>query len=131
MFLMSRRTIFGISIALIGLLIALFHWLANAYYLYFLWWWADILMHFLGGLFWGLAALWWIRFEIPISIRHRIPKFLVAFVVVLGVGIAWEVFEKFFNIFGAGNYVLDTTLDLLMDIVGMLAAYLVFSRYGK
>lgn len=128
---MKKRTVWGLAIVSIGLLIAVLQWYASIYYLYFLWWWADIVMHFLGGLFIGLSALWWLRFEIPISIRHRIPAFLWALVIVLAVGVSWEIFERVTNSYNAVNYALDTATDLLMDIVGTLASYLVFLRYGK
>lgn len=128
---MQQRTALGLSIVVLSLVIAGLHFTANMYYLYWAWWWFDILMHFLGGLFIGLSALWWLRFEVPISIRRFFPKFLTTFTVVLIVGIVWEVFEYVVGAYGASNYVLDTTLDLVMDIAGMLAAYLVFLRYGK
>lgn len=127
---MNRRHTLGVSIALLGLIIAALHYMANAYYLYWEWWWMDIVMHFLGGLFIASFVLWWIRYEVPISIRAKVPRFLVAFVAIIIVGTAWEVFEFVVEAHGAINYVLDTGLDLLMDIVGMLAAYLIFNRYG-
>ena len=125
-----RATLGGFWIVL-GLVIAALQYLANAYYLYYRWWWSDVVMHFLGGLFIGVGVLWWLRFEIPIGIRTRIPRFATAFLLVLLVGVSWEIFEWYTNSYNATNYVLDTASDILMDVCGMLAAYLVFLRYDR
>lgn len=126
---MHRRTVLGISLALLGLLIALFQFLANEYYLYWEWWWADIVMHFLGGFFIAGGALWFLRFEVPVGFRARVPVFVTTLLLTLLVGIAWEVFEYVTDSAGAINYTLDTTLDIAMDLVGMLAAYVIIKRY--
>lgn len=128
---MHIRSVFGIVWITLGLLIAVLQWIAHVHYLYFLWWWADIVMHFLGGFFIALGILWFVRFEVPISIRHRVPLFFTTLIGVLLVGVAWEVFERVFGAYGAVNYVFDTTIDLMMDVVGMLVAYVIFVRYGK
>lgn len=116
---------------MLALVIAALHYTANEYFLYFYWWWADIVMHFLGGLFIGSAVLWWIRYEIPVGLRQYVPRFLSAFIIVLLVGIGWEVLEKVFNAHASINYVLDTSLDLVTNMAGMMAAYIIFMRYGK
>lgn len=126
---MHRRTLLGALLALLGLVIALFQFLANEYYLYWEWWWADILMHFLGGFFIAGSVLWFIRFEVPVGLRARVPVFVTTFALTLLVGIAWEVFEYLTDSASAINYTLDTTLDLAMDVVGILAAYVLIKRY--
>lgn len=128
---MHRRTVFALIWVVLGISIAALQLTAHTFYLYYLWWWADIVMHFLGGFFVALGILWFIRFEVPISWRHYVPVFLTTLIGTLAVGVGWEVFERVFDAYAARNYVLDTTLDILMDIVGMLAAYFVFLRYGK
>lgn len=128
---MHMRTFSGASLLALALLIAGLHYLANEFYLYWAWWWFDILMHFLGGALVAGSVLWLTRFEVPISIRHTIPRFTVAFLAVLTIGILWEVLEWVTGAYSALNYTLDTVLDIAMDIVGMLAAYLLFVRYGK
>ena len=125
---MHQRTVSGLLIALLALSIALLQFLATTFFLYWVWWWFDIVMHFLGGVFIGSSMLWLIRYEVPVSIRHRIPIFLTTFLGVLAVGVLWEVFEYVTGLYAAVNYTLDTTLDLAMDIVGMLLAYLVLNR---
>lgn len=126
---MHPRTVSGVALALLGLLIALFQFLANEYYLYWEWWWADILMHFLGGAFIAGGVLWLIRFEVPLGLRPRVPVFLATLVLTLLVGVAWEVFEYVTDSASAINYTLDTSLDIAMDVVGMLVSYLIMKRY--
>jgi len=88
---------------------------ANAWYFYF--WWFDILMHFMGGLILGLLLFW-----IATRIGHRGSDralFLKVLVVVLVIAVGWEVFEYMHDIYGKGNYVLDTTGDIIMAVIGM------------
>jgi len=85
-------------------------------------------MHFLGGLFISGGYLWILMFEVPHTLRSRIPIFLSTLIVMCCVGVAWEVFEYLTDSFTAINYTLDTTLDLLMDITGALVAYLIVKR---
>lgn len=125
---MHVRNLTGASLVFLSLTFSLLHFLANKFYLYFAWWWFDILMHFLGGVLVGGFVLWLIRFEVPISIRHSIPLFATAFAAIMLVGISWEVFEYFFGIHTAQNYTLDTTLDLATGVVGMMSAYLLAKR---
>lgn len=128
---MKERMVSGVSIVFLALVIALFQFLANEYYLYWKWWWADIVMHFLGGLFIASGVLWWLRFEIPVGLRSRVPKFLTALLAIIVVGVAWEVFEYVTGMYNAVNYTLDTTLDLATDVGGMLFAYLLFKKYVR
>jgi len=125
---MHPRSVSGIALIVLALTVALFQFLANYYYLYWLWWWADIVMHFLGGLLVSGFVLWWIRFEVPERLRQRLPIFFTALIVIIGVGISWEIFEYLTNSYSAVNYTLDTAMDLVMNIVGMMVAYLVFRR---
>jgi len=125
---MHTRTRVLLGIAALGLLIALLQFFATEYYLYWEFWWYDVMMHFLGGAFIGASYLWALRFEFSSHSALRIPVFASAFLVVLGVGVAWEVFEYVTDSYAAVNYTLDTILDLLMDMAGMMAAYLAFKR---
>lgn len=123
---MHRRSVSGIGIAALGILIAFLQLLATRYFLYFELWWFDIPMHFLGGLFIGSAFLWAWRFEPIVKRMTPLSMFMSAFLATLTIGIAWEIFEYVTDSYAAANYTLDTALDLLMDIFGMAAAYLLF-----
>lgn len=125
---MNRRRLFFIGLCALGLLIALFQFLAHAYFLYWAWWWADIVMHFLGGLFVSGFVLWWLAYEVPVGLRGKLPRFAIAFIMVLVVGVSWEVFEYVTGMYNELNYSLDTTTDLATDVLGMLVAYLLFKK---
>ena len=91
--------------------------------LYHIFWWLDLLMHFLGG---GIAAVFF-----AILFKESIIRLdpLSALIFILGtaaiVGLFWEFFEwgmdRWFvaNFMGGLN---DTLSDLLMDFLGGLAA---------
>lgn len=93
------------------------HTTASAHAWYFHFWWFDILMHTLGGLILGLVGFWFfIRLGYAGSDRSLFLKVLLG---VLVIAIGWEIFEFQYDIYGKGNYVLDTTLDLIMAVIGM------------
>jgi len=125
---MNRRTITGVAIASLALLIALLQFLATRYFLYWEFWWFDIVMHFLGGLFIGVSYLWLLRFEASAQLQKRVPVLVSSFFAVFLVGILWEIFEYVTGMYVETGYTLDTMLDLTMDIVGMMSAYLIFRR---
>lgn len=76
--------------------------------------WFDTLMHFVGGL--TVAT-----FGIALLAKRRAFVFLGA---MLGVAIGWELFELAINAQREANFYFDTSLDLLMDAVGMSIAYI-------
>lgn len=91
---------------------------SNAWYFYF--WWFDILMHFLGGVILGFL-LFWIMTRIGYVGSDR-SLFLKVTAVVLIIAVSWEVFEYMHDIYGKGNYILDTTGDIITAIIGMYIA---------
>ena len=86
--------------------------LANLWYWHYPWF--DTLMHFLGGL--TVAT-----FGIALLDTRRALVFLAA---MLGIAIGWELFELSINAEREANFAFDTSLDLLMDALGMSLAYL-------
>lgn len=112
--------------------LALAHLLAQRLYLYWVYRWLDIPMHFLGGIWVGLAALWlWYYSGLARkagATQHR--PFLVALGGGLVFGFLWECSDFFIwsVIVGAfpENYIADTMLDIAMDVIGAAVAYLLF-----
>ena len=100
------------ALVLAALLAFLQHYaLANLLYWHYPWF--DTLMHFLGGL--TVAS-----FGIALLERHRAFVFLVGmFMIAAG----WELFELMINAEREANFLFDTSLDLLMDAIGMSIAY--------
>ncbi len=83
--------------------------------------WFDLVMHFLGGLVFGCISVWiLLRF---FSEKHAFT-YLVWWLcgIVFVVGISWEVFEYLADVAFAEHYLLDTVSDMIMDLLGGLAA---------
>ena len=122
----TKRVLILIAFAALAGLVFILNEIAGAYYLYFFYWWYDIMMHFLGGvLIGGLAAWGALRRDETATLPHVMLVMLAA---ILAVGIGWEIFE-----YATGQYVgqksiiADTTIDLIMDVLGAaLAALLVY-----
>ena len=128
---MSRSRLLSI-LAVLVCLIALLHFTAMAFYLYWTLWWYDIILHFLGGAFVGLLALWLRYFSgyagIADSSRARSALYFVL-CATLGIGIGWEVFERLLGLtYSVEGYVFDTSIDLLMDCLGSLVAFQLCKR---
>jgi hypothetical protein len=109
--------------------IALTHMAAENFYLYWTFRWFDILTHFMGGIWVGLAGLWvWYYSGYIREVRRPTSR---AILVALGagfvIGILWELFELVVWILaGTGlpsNYGPDTLLDLIVDMAGALAGF--------
>lgn len=114
-------------------LISFLNKLGSNFDLYWRFWWYDIIMHFLGGLWIGLMVLWIYYLS---GYFKKIKKdksfiFLLSFLSVLIVGISWEIFEYLFEIVFSNNYISDTSLDLIMDILGGLVASIVLLVLNK
>ena len=96
--------------------------------------WYDILLHFLGGAWVALGFVWLLFYSgfierVPaIVARYRIWWTLGAVVLV---GVIWEIYEYVFGLTAAYGYALDTTLDLVMDMVGAGAVLLVIPRFRR
>jgi len=114
---------------------------AEYYFLYWRFLWLDMPMHFLGGVWIGLAILWFYYLSgqfknIPESHRRISCACLIAGTTAIIIGIFWEIFElnrvsiisfKKFNGFN------DTISDILFAIAGALfsARYFIGKEYYK
>jgi uncharacterized membrane protein YjdF len=121
---MNKRLL-ALAFILVVLLGAV-HFLASFFYLYWIVWWFDNVSHFLGGLMTGVLSFWVLRQFVfksyVLNIRGVLTIILVS---VLVVGVGWEVFEKVFNIaegVPGESYMIDTTVDLIADLLGGVAA---------
>jgi hypothetical protein len=111
-----------------GFILATTHFLALNLFLYDVLWWFDILTHFLGGL---VVVLAWGAFVDMGWLKERFNQFKLAFLWLFSVMIAWEVFELLARTTRDDNFVLDTTIDLVMGAVGGLVAWLISERFLK
>ncbi|MDO8594752.1 MAG: hypothetical protein Q7R93_04560 [bacterium] len=124
------------TLAILVCVIAILHILATIFFLYWTFWWYDIILHFLGGIFVGLLVLW-LRFFSGYFGTPALPSTtsVLSFVLVatLGIGIGWEAFERLLgHTFSVEGYWFDTNLDVILDFVGSLVAFWFFkSRYMR
>jgi hypothetical protein len=119
---------------------------ANLFSLYYGWyldfWWIDIVFHFLGGFFMAMFLADYLK-------DHFLPnKFISNTLIVVGatifIGVVWEfseylanqiLVEPFYDWFGITAYfmgdLVDTIVDLLMDILGALAFIGLYRPFRK
>ena len=101
--------------------------MAEKFYWYSAVWYFDMIMHFSGGLWVGLTAIWLLFGQKSYLDLSFILKILSS---VLLIGICWELFEIIFYNYIAQNpfNILDTVSDLFFDLVGGLFAILYFGK---
>jgi len=105
-----------LSTLVLAAVIALLQKIALAEFLYWKWWWFDVLMHFLGGVLVGGIGL-------IASDFLKTPRVLTLIIALLGIGIGWEVFEWMFGLYDGAWDPVDTFTDLIMDTLGVLVVY--------
>ena len=116
---MSKSTILITSLCFAALLWTL-NQIALVFYFYWTLAWYDIMMHFLGGLTIGVFLICIFRIA---NIRTR--SFLTIFLLAMFISVDWEIFEYVNDIIDpTENYAMDTAYDLVMDALGITAAYL-------
>ena len=129
---------------LLLVLIVILHSLALYFFLYWRIWWFDNVLHFLGGAWLASALFYWAYFLRKIK-ENAVPALFVLVALVgfsaIG-GILGEICEFFYDHLLGRNIgmalqlgVADTVTDLFFDLLGGLAAGLVFikmlSKNGK
>lgn len=112
------RLIWLLAALVLAAALAFLQYWALADFLYWKYPWFDTMMHFIGGLAIGTFAAAFLGIR-----RSRV--FLLGMV---AVAVGWELFELVIHAEREANFVFDTSLDLLMDTVGMTIAY-ALARY--
>lgn len=124
------RTTYAIFLIVLAVLIGVLNFYAYEFFWYWRYWWFDILMHTLGGIWVGAFVLWFLFIiqkgkMVQYSAR---AAFLFAFAGISVVGAGWELFE-----FSAKNLIFlprhdpaNTISDLFFDGIGCLFAVIVF-----
>ena len=117
---MDRKKLIKRLIYLIFFILVV-NFLANKFYWYSSVWYFDMIMHFLGGFWIGLASFY--TFSLQSVSDKLIFKILL---LVLFIGLGWEVFEILVNDVMAQNSFnfLDTLSDIFFDLSGGLCAML-------
>jgi len=116
---------FLIRLLLLIFFIFLLDYLAMQFYWYSSIWYLDMLIHFLGGLWLGLALVWLFRIK---EISFKSIFYLILGVLLIGV--LWEIFEIIIDETITGNSfnILDTISDILFDLAGGSLALLYFLK---
>lgn len=127
-----KRKLFIIIFFLV-LLIAILNEVAINFFLYWKFWWFDIMMHFLGGLWVGFSSLWFYYLTKEDKVKRESFLFAlwVSFVGIVLIGLGWEVFEFFIKINMSDKYIYDTSLDIFMDMIGAFVATVLFFNFYK
>jgi hypothetical protein len=105
---------------------------ATKFYLYWSYGWLDMFMHIFGGFLAGNMVL--VGRQTMLERRSEAPmsNSAVLSVALLGgllVGILWEALEFSLGVSKLGpNFVPDTANDLLMDLIGILIAYMTWIK---
>lgn len=104
---------------LLSALIAYLHIKALEMNLYFVYPWFDVALHFLGGALISVIALTVFLYAKGEKnfLENKKLLFLTPAIAVL-VGALWEVFELWAGVVPSENYVFDTSIDLVMDLIG-------------
>jgi len=122
------RVSHNLKVALwLAVLLIILHLLAVFFYLAWIYWWYDVVLHLLGGLVGGFSA-YWCLFESGVWVRGRSlstsVKIFIVFLCVLAVAGLWEVFEYVNQIAEdpRQSHVVDTTYDLILGSLGAIFA---------
>lgn len=107
---------------------------------HFYYWWIDIILHFAGG-FWVfvLASHVAEHYKVEIvGVKKEVIRFFVFISFVAFVGVLWEFFEfvldRYITMSGftyLARVFEDTLLDLVMDILGGITAFVLYFKNGK
>jgi hypothetical protein len=122
MCMISTKSLTIAMVLLLWLIFAL-NTAAMHFFWYWMYWWFDIPMHFLGGAWLGGMAILALRRWAPEKVERQGLVYLTAIGTALFVGGLWEVFEFSLDTFVTMrvNDILDTITDFGMDVAGALS----------
>lgn len=113
------------EILILSLSIAILHYIATIFSLYWTIPWLDIPMHLLGGFIIALISIYALSkigwFEINKS--NTFISLAAVLALTLIVGLTWELWELFAGFSDRLVDLGDTILDIVMDIIGAISAY--------
>ena len=116
---LSKRLVYLIFFILLA------NFLANRFFWYYSIWYFDMIMHFLGGFWIGLASVY--LFSHKNSFQKLVFKILS---VVFLIGVGWEIFEIIVNNITTQTSFdyLDTISDIFFDLSGGALAIFYFYK---
>ena len=113
-------------------LAAIAHFLSLEFFLYWRWFWFDIVVHLMAGGGVGCMA-YWLGEESSVLINKDLSgtkKRIIYFCLAVFVSVGWEVFEYYFHLTDSRlRYVWSSSKDVLSSMVGILTVlYLLKDR---
>ncbi len=128
---MSSKSVLYSTLVL-AIVTATMYFMGMSLYLFWVYWWYDVLMHFLVPLTGGFGIYWGL-FHSGLIFRQRFESraltIIFVFVCVMVIGVGWEVYEYAFDITDSHEgYMADTVNDLLLDSSGALLAVVLASK---
>lgn len=131
-----QKIYFG-SIAVLVACMSILNYFAYQFHWYWEFWWFDMIMHTLGGIFVGSFSLWYyfsrkLKGGAATLDKSFVLALSLASVSVIGVG--WELFEfsvdKFITL--SRHDPIDTASDLFFDVAGsIVAVFIFFAVYNR
>lgn len=127
---MNYRTIL-LPALLCAFLVLFSHITALKYHLYFVYWWFDMVIHFLAGLTISMTIIYLIWSFLPRKITTTLTSATVALPAVLLFAVGWEVFELYSKLVYAKGfyYTIDTFIDIFMGLLGGMIGVLYISTF--
>lgn len=115
------------------ILLAVVHFTAESFHLYWAIWWFDNLSHFLAGFSLGFFSLSiFYEFNLLGNKSSFSKAIFMSFIFVMVLGGLWEIFEYINGLTqSTEGYSLDVFHDLLSDALGAILAILVAKRFLK
>jgi hypothetical protein len=128
---MFKQKPFPFSVLVLVILIGL-HVAGSYFSWYWTYPWFDHVVHVLAGLWASSVFLWLASYlnQIDSLKEYRAKSFLIALVSAALIGVVWELIENLggMAMVAAPNYLFNTAMDLLSDILGGVLAYLYFIK---
>ncbi len=123
-----RRNPLLLEFLVFGLALALAHYWASATGLYYSVGATDVAMHFAGGFWIGLGAILFFFTAGVVRLPWRDSRVVsvITLASVLAIGLGWEVHELWVGLADPVADRLDTAADLVLDVLGGLAALAYF-----
>ncbi len=108
--------------------LAMTHYLALVWYLYWMYPWFDLVMHFSGGMIIALGSQTALFQKMT---QHYFTGLLPCLLIVVVVSVVWELFEWYSVIVDFEGYRVDTSIDLVMDITGGVCGFFLASFLSR
>lgn len=118
-----------IIVSLMWLFFAIAHFIFIKLFLYWTFWWLDIIMHT-----WGAALIiytWFLLDKLAIFPKTFSLRLFQPILCLVYLMVGWEVFEYLIGnvAINRGNYILDTTIDIVIGLgSGLITFWLLKSR---